>query len=86
MKRLILALIILTPLVFAANETSNDTTGNQTIWYEQVMSKVSEGDTITLVSILIGLIIVNFLGKLAFKLIKWAIILVAILLALKFIA
>jgi uncharacterized membrane protein AbrB (regulator of aidB expression) len=91
MKRLIL-LILLVPLVFAQevehyNETSNETIiANETRpWYEEYTGDLLEGSNLTLITVIIGLILVYLLGKIAFKLIKWAIIILAIILALKII-
>jgi divalent metal cation (Fe/Co/Zn/Cd) transporter len=86
-KTIILVLLVLMPLIaFSQNETSNQTISNETMpWYEEYYNKALETDSLTLISIIVGLITVYFLGKFAFKLIKWAIIILAVILALSII-
>ena len=88
--KLLLLTIFLLPVVFAANQTTNQTS-NQTVlnqttmWYEPYLKQVTATDLTTLIVLLTGLILVYLLGKFAFSLIKWAIIILAVIIALKFI-
>lgn len=73
--------------VTAQNESSNGTVNNntqvnETEWYTKYWNEVTNTDILTLVSVLVGLILIYVLGKVAFKLIKWAIIIIAIILVL----
>lgn len=83
---ILLLVLLFAPIVFAQNETINDTTNqsitNQT-WYGDFTSEIMQGDNLTMLTIIIGLVLVYLLGKIAFKLIKWAIIILAIILVLK---
>ncbi|MBN1924174.1 MAG: hypothetical protein JW791_05475 [Nanoarchaeota archaeon] len=92
MKKTILLLIIaLTPLLgFSQNETINatvnDTFTNATMpWYQNYVDTLMSADILTLASIIVGLLIVEFLGRIAFKFIKWIIIILIIILALRII-
>ena len=87
MKKITILLLslVLFSVVYAQNETLNDTISNETEWYQGYVDKAVETDTMTIISVIIGLILVYLLGKLAFKLIKWTIIILAIILALKMI-
>lgn len=82
---LMLALLAL-PIVLAQSETLNQTgneTGlaNQTApWYDSYVQGILAGDTVTLITAVIGLLFVYIFGKLAFKFIKWAIIILLIIL------
>ena len=82
---LTLALLFI-PLVYAQNESSNETV-NQTIvepqWYDSYVSGVLAGDTIALITAIIGLAAVYIFGKIAFRFIKWAIIILVIVLIFK---
>ena len=92
-----IAIILLTVLLFstvlAQNETptlyENQTNNNNTItnqtWYAEYTNEILAGDNLTLLFIIGGLILVYIFGKIAFKLIKWAIIILAIILVLKII-
>lgn len=83
MKRILLILLVCIPIVFAQNETTNQTTNDTSIWYEDYAENLMGGDSLTLLAVLVGLVFVYFFGKIAFKLIKWVIIIVAILLLLR---
>ena len=89
MKKLsiIVLLLVLISIVYAQNETLNETstnmTSNQTQWYQSYLDKATASDNMTIISVIIGLLLVYLLGKLAFKLIKWAVIILAIILLIK---
>ena len=90
-KELLLLLLVLTPLTaYSQNETMNETlnetfTNASSTWYDSYINNVMNNDVITLASIILGLVVVYFLGKIAFKFIKWIIIILIIILALRII-
>lgn len=69
--------------VLAQNETINETTNASLPWYDSYVSGVLSGDTITLITAIIGLTFVYIFGKIAFRFIKWAIIILVILLLIR---
>jgi len=79
-------ILLFLPIVLAQNESNNQTT-NQTSanWYDSYVSGIFSGDTFTLVTVIIGLTLVYIFGKIAFKFIKWAIIILIIILIFKLI-
>ena len=82
----ILLIVLLFLPEFSQNETMNKTTEptniTETTWYEQIPFD-TQGPEMTTLSVLIALVAVYILGKLAFKLIKWAIIAAIILLIIQ---
>ncbi len=88
-KLIILASILLFLPVFSQNisesinETFNDTSSAN--WYSNITNKVFEGDTSIIIYAIIGLALVYVFGKIAFKFIKVAIIILLIILLLRFI-
>jgi len=77
--------LLFLPLVFAQNNTeTNDSMVNNTAnWYDSYLNVVLSADVTTLITIIIGLVLVYLLGKVAFKLIKWIIIILAIILLVR---
>ena len=83
---ILLLLLVLVPLACSQNETTtNETMTNQTNWYDSYLEKAMSADIMTIISVIIGLLLVYILGKLAFKLIKWAVIILAIILLIRMI-
>jgi hypothetical protein len=87
-KLIILASILLLP-AFGQNisETINESLNNSLSdsWYSDIAGKVFEGDTSVIFYAVIGLALVYFFGKIAFKFIKVAIIVLLIILLLRLI-
>jgi len=88
MKRelVLLSLVFFIPLIFADNESMNEsnnlTSGNST-WYGNYLENIGNIDVTTIVAVIIGLLLVNFFGKIAFKLIKWVVIILLIILLVR---
>ncbi|VVB74147.1 Uncharacterised protein [Candidatus Tiddalikarchaeum anstoanum] len=86
-KPLLLIFLLSIPAVLALNETANNTQVNYTstnqTWYDSYVQKVLEGDSFTIILAIVGLLFVYVFGKIAFKFIKWAVILLVIYLIFK---
>jgi hypothetical protein len=88
-KLIVLASLLLFLPVFSQNasesinETFNDT--NSANWYSGIVTKAVENDNLIIIYAIIGLALVYVFGKIAFKFIKVAIIILLIILLLKFI-
>lgn len=83
---LVLTIVFAQPVLFnETNQTgSNETLTNDTsAWYEEYTSDFTSGDNLTILTVIIGLILVYVFGKIAFKIIKWAIIILLVILVLK---
>ena len=88
-KEFFLIALFMIPMVFADNSSFNDSLNdsnfitNQSSNSSDMVSPFDFVDSSSLIILLIGLTAFYIIGKIAFKLTKWLILIVAILLLLK---
>lgn len=89
-KSVFITILFMFPVIFSANETLNDNftingniLNNQSTNSSSIFSSLDFVSNYSLIVLLIGLTAFYIIGKIAFKLTKWLILIIAIILLLK---